>query len=306
MAIQKEIWLNTIVENLFAPRTFMAKSIDDGAFVVGGKTVHVPNAGKASKVEVNRSEVPAKASVRTDTDMEYTIDEHTTDPVHIPNADTVELSYDKRKSIIATDREALEESVAVTMLYRWASKVDEKHVVKTTGAARKAHTSTTATSNRKKVTRADIEALMTLMNADGVPQTGRYLLLDAFMYNDLFEDLTEAQQNAFLGCADASRGVLGKFASFEILDPRQVLRVKASDNKTLIKWDAAGEATEKAAGLAWQESCVSRAMGEKKMFSKEDDPLYYGDVYSFLVRAGGAPRRSDLKGVALLVEDASA
>lgn len=306
MAIQKEIWLNTIVENLFAPRTFMAKSIDDGGFVVEGKKVHVPNAGAASKVQVNRSSVPAKASARTDTDLEYIIDEHTTDPVHIPNAETVELSYDKRQSVIATDREALEESVAVNMLYRWAGKVDAKHVVKTTGEARKAHTSASATNNRKKVTRADIEALMNKFNEDSVPQTGRYLLLDAFMYGDLFNDLTEAQQNAFLGCADASRGVVGKFASFEILDPRQVLRVKASDGKTLIKWDASGEATELAAGLAWQSSCVSHAKGEVKMFSKEDDPLYYGDVYSFLVRAGGAPRRNDLKGVALLVEDTAA
>lgn len=304
--IQKEIWLNTLVENLFAPRTFMSKSIDDGAFVVEGKKVHVPNAGKASKVEVNRSELPATATARKDTDLEYEIDEHTTDPVHIPNAETVELSYDKRQSVIATDREALEESVAVNMLYRWAGKVDVKHVVKTTGAARKAHTSETATNNRKKVTRADVESLMNLMNADGVPQTGRYLLLDAFMYGDLFSDLTEAQQNAFLSCADAQRGVLGKFASFEILDPRQVLRVKASDGKTLIKWGAADEATELAAGLAWQESCVSHAKGETKMFSKEDDPQYYGDIYSFLVRAGGAPRRNDLKGVALLVEDAAA
>ena len=61
-----------------------------------------------------------------------------------------------------------------------------------------------------------------------------------------------------------------------------------------------------AAGLAWQLQCVSRALGEVKMYSNENDPQYYGDIYSFLVRVGGSPRRYDKKGVYLITEGAAA
>lgn len=54
--------------------------------------------------------------------------------------------------------------------------------------------------------------------------------------------------------------------------------------KTLLKWDAEGAADENAAALAWQEGCLSRALGEVKMFDDTDSPTYYGDIYSFLVR----------------------
>jgi len=69
-----------------------------------------------------------------------------------------------------------------------------------------------------------------------------------------------------------------------------------------LKWSEDAAATELAAGLAWQQQCVSRALGEVKMFDKLDDPTYYGDIYSFLMRVGGARRRYDKKGVAVIVE----
>ena len=50
---------------------------------------------------------------------------------------------------------------------------------------------------------------------------------------------------------------------------------------------------------------IHRAQGEVKAFESEGDPTYYGDIYSFLVRAGGRILRSDSKGVAALVQGTS-
>lgn len=58
-----------------------------------------------------------------------------------------------------------------------------------------------------------------------------------------------------------------------------------------------------AAALAWHEQSVCRALGEVKMYSNEDDPTYYGDIYSFLVRAGGRRMRNDGAGVLAIVQD---
>ncbi|NPD91693.1 hypothetical protein [Xylanibacter muris] len=297
MALNKEIWIASIVENFYPDNSFSAKSVDDSAFV-SYKTVHIPNAGSPSGVEINRTKKPAGVNQRTDNELTYDMDELTTDPIYIPNIDTVELNYDKRNSVLANDRQQLQKVAAQNLLYRWAKGAN---TLDTSGPARKAHTSGTATGNRKKFTKAVVSEAMVRMNVDDVPSEGRYMLLDAVQYADLLDDLTDKELSAFQALADVSKGVMGQLYGFSIMQRSQVLRVKAAD-KTVIPWEKDGEATELAAGLAWQWQCVSRALGDVKMFSNEDDPQYYGDIYSFLMRVGGSPRRYDKKGVYLIVE----
>ena len=86
MALNKQIWLNTIEENFYPNNSFAAHSVDDSAFV-SYKTVHVPNAGAPSGVEVNRTKKPASVETRTDNELTYDIDELTTNPIHIPNVE---------------------------------------------------------------------------------------------------------------------------------------------------------------------------------------------------------------------------
>ena len=110
MALQKEIWLNSIVELLFASNTFAARSVNHSAFVTD-KTVHVPNAGSAPGVVKNRSTFPGTASQRTDYDLTYDINEYSTDPIHLQYSEEVELSYNKRESILKQMKAALAEAV---------------------------------------------------------------------------------------------------------------------------------------------------------------------------------------------------
>ena len=49
MAIQKELWQNTIIEGLFADNSFMSKAVNDDSYVNQGKKVHIPNAGAYSR-----------------------------------------------------------------------------------------------------------------------------------------------------------------------------------------------------------------------------------------------------------------
>ena len=300
MAIQRELWQNTIVEGLFADNSFMSKAVNDDMYVNQGKKVHIPNAGAPSGVQVNRDTVPATAAKRTDVDVEYTLDELITDPIYIPHAETAELSYSKRNSVISQDRAALIEAAAEQLLYDWAPA--STSFVRTSGAATAAYTAS-ATGNRKALVKADVLGLMTKFNADNIPQAERYLLLDANMYAQLMDDLTEGDQRAFFASADAQRGILGQLFSFNVMLRSRVLRYVTAG--TLSKWSTDGAATDNAAGLAWQRDSLSRALGEVKMFDSTDDPLYYGDIYSFLVRVGGAIRRNDKKGVYALVQDSA-
>ena len=188
MALNISIWQSTLVENFYPDNSFASKSVDDSTFVRAHKVI-IPNAGKPSGVKKNRTVKPAQVEQRTDNDLEYVIDELTTDPIYIPNIDTVELSYDKRSSIISNDRSQLQNEAHMNLLERWGAGVPTTNVLLTTGTTeRAAHTSETATGKRKRITKEDLLSIMTRMDADNVPEEGRYILLDAYMYADLLAD----------------------------------------------------------------------------------------------------------------------
>lgn len=301
MALNEELWLPHLKENFFPDDSFVTKSEDHSQYVTYRK-VHVPNAGKPSKVVKNRKSLPDGFAKRQDQDLEYEMDELTSDPIYVDNMEEVELSYDKRESILRNDRAELQRKSHMNILHRWAEGVGEEGlVVETSGEAVSPHTSTTATGKRKKIKRSDILKLMTEFNKQDIPQEGRYLLLDSDMYSQLLEDMTEADKYSFHSLADASKGVLGKLYSFHIMERSSTLRVKATEN-TIINEDDEHEATERAAGFAWHQNCVCRALGEVRFFSRENDPILYGSGYSLLARSGGSHSRYDKKGIALLVQ----
>ena len=298
MAVQKEIWQRAIVEGLFADESFLSRATNDDIYVNEGKKVHIPNAGAPSGVVLNRSSLPATVYKRTDQDVDYTLDELTTNPILIPYADLVELSYNKRNSVIDQDRKQIIFKAAEAILKSWLPAAANR--VLTTGQGVPAWTPS-ATGLRRKITPSDVSALQTRMNADNVPLTDRYLLLDAQMYQQLLDGMTQTEAIGFFQAADVKRGVMGMLYGFEVMVRSTVYRFAADGTQKAI--DDAGAATDLAGGLAWQRDSVSRALGEVIMFDQINNPEYYGDVYSFLVRVGGAIRRYDKKGVYAIVTD---
>jgi hypothetical protein len=301
MAVQKEIWLNSIIEPLFADNSFISKAFNADEFVVAGKVVHIPNAGVGSAVVKNRAVYPATVGKRDDVDLTFNLDEYTTDPIKIPHADTVELSYNKRESVLKNDKAKLIESVCNEMVFNWSPAV--ANTIRTTGAAVLSHTPS-ATGNRKAFGKADVKNAMDKFNGQDIPQEGRYLLIDAVMYGQLLDSLTTQESMAFHSLVDVKMGVLGKLYTFNIM-----MRSKAGLYTTAVApkaWTAAAVATDNAAALCWHENSVCRSLGETKMFDDENNPLYYADIYSFLVRAGGRPMRSGVEGLLAIVQDSAA
>lgn len=285
MAIQKEIWTDEIVKGLWADNSFLSRARNFDGFVNQGKTVHVPNAGASSKSQKNRTELPATVSKREDKDLNFVLDEFTTDPVLIPYADTVELSYDKRTSVISEDRASLHDRVANAILYSWSK--DLKNALRFKSG---------------KFTKDNVHEVMAKFNKEDVPQEGRTLLIDADQHMQLINSLTAKESEAFYSQVDTARGVIGRLFSFDIM-----LRSKALlFDESLKAKEFIGEAeeTDLTGALAWHKDSVCRAMGEVVMFGQEGDPTMYGDVYSFLLRAGGRSIRADQKGVVALISEA--
>lgn len=250
MPIQKEIWLDHFVQDLFPDNSFLSKSFNADEFVRAGKVVHIPGSGAEIKASVGPIARPKVASEKVDLEVQFSLSEFYTDPIYIPNADKYELSYDKRATVLSAARGALDDIIANKILEAW------------TGSSVSTHVKT------PKITRQHVREIQRDFNSCDIPQEDRYILLSADGYDQLLEDLTEAQSNAFLASADAANGIIGKLYGFNVM-----MRSKILDDKYAV---------------AWHKNCVCCAKGECEMFVHENDPLYYADVLSFLVRAGGS------------------
>lgn len=298
MALQKEIWIAALIANLFADNSFANRSQNHSGFV-NNKRVHVPNAGAAPSVKKNRSTLPATITTRTDVDLAYDINEFTTDPLRVDHAETIELSYNKRESIISASRNALTDAVHDDLILSWVPSGYTK--VLTSGEATPAHQAS-ATGNRKKFTINDVLKVKIVMDRDNIPSTGRCILLDCDMYNELLASLTQNEYHAFLASSDAQKGIVGRLYGFDFYMRTNVLRVVASGASIATE----NAASDSAAGIAWQEDCVARALGNTELFVEEKNPSYYGDIFSALVRAGGHYVRNDKKGVVVIAQGTAA
>ncbi|MBA7639171.1 hypothetical protein ES703_46829 [subsurface metagenome] len=301
MAIEREIWTDYIAENRYMNNEFLNNCVIQDSNV-NYKTVNLSSAGTAAGITRNRTVLPAAVTQRTDLPISYDIDEFTIDPVHIPNAEEVELAYDKLNSVMYDTTRGLNDEVGDWMLYNWRV-TSSSYQIRTTGGSASAHL-TGATGNRKKLLAADIQtAARDLYHAKGTDPE-RYLLLDAYMYDQLLMDLRFGEFRDTIKEADLARGIIGNLHGFLIMRRHTVLDYTNASTPVPREPGAAALTSANAAGVCWEKSAVERAFGDIKFFENLDDAGYYGSYYSGLIRAGGRKRRYDGKGVVAIIQTA--
>ncbi len=310
MALEVEIWQKSIEEKLLQDNTFLKHiSNVDGDNVINGKIVHIPQAGDPSKVVKNRKVFPADVLRRKDSVVLYPIDEYTTDPVHIPDAETRELSYDKRRSILDQDLANLSEEVAEGMLTNMVispigdnRELPKTRILETTGANTAASFYLEgATGERKKWTLGDLQRVQNFFRKEKSWQEGKMVaLLPANAILDLFpaDSPTTAVYMQSVTEQERREGVIYKVQGFKILIRSSVYILGGDKAFKAFGSVATGDDAEGA--IFWNETMVEKAFGTTEIFDRVRDPQYYGDIYSFLVRMGGRARRKNFEGVAVL------
>lgn len=302
MAIQREIWEDHIEGNLFKNNEFLLASYDASQYVLQGKVVHIPQAGATASIQKNRTDLPASVTQRSDSDITYTLDEFSTDPILIPQADTIELSYNKRESVLSEYESALRQLISESVLNDWAP-ANAGSLIRTSGASLATHLAST-TGNRKKFVANDLKAAQLALNKQNVPIEDRYALLSADMYTQLTDDLTLTQYRDFSLAFDAKDGILGKLFGFNIMMRSNVVSYTNETTPVAKAFGAAATNDDNDAALCWQMNAVERALGDITFFEKIGDPTYYGDVYSVAIRMGARKRRNDEKGVIAIIQSA--
>ncbi|RYZ36978.1 MAG: hypothetical protein EOP49_32120 [Sphingobacteriales bacterium] len=296
-----ETWANYIIERFWKDNPFLKASFDDSQYVVAGRIVHIPQPGSKPTVVKNRNTFPATAVRRTDTDITYSLDEYSTDPTHIPNIDSIHLSYSKQDSVLGEHLQILDETVADDMLIKWGGNAT---FVATTGGPNADTVPAVAgqTGTRKGFHHRDLQKLMITMNVANVPKQERYVMIDDNMFDYFYSSLGDTNAKDFSRYADATNGIVGKLHGFTIYTRSSVL---AATNANAVKaLGAALAATDNLCSIAWHKNSVAFAIGDKKLFQNSNDALYYGDVHSALVMAGGRVRRGDGLGVYIITQGA--
>jgi hypothetical protein len=303
MAIQREIWQDHIEGNLFKNNEVLLSSSDASQYVLQGKVVHIPQAGAGATITKNVSSLPVTVVQRTDTDITYPLDQYTSAPILITNAETIELSYNKREQVLGEYQSSLRETVAENILYSWApTAASVSNIIRSTGAATTSHLSGT-TGNRNKFGVADLKKAGTVLDKQNISMEGRVALISADMFSQLTDDMSATQYRDFSAAYDVKNGKLGRLFGFDIY-MRATTVVYDNTTGTPMKKavGAASAVDDNDTVLCWQVNAVERAQGEIKFFEKVGDPQYYGDIYSLLVRMGSRIRRIDEKGIVAIVQ----
>lgn len=303
MAVQQEIWTEALVEYLYKDNAVLETATVEDQYVLSGKVVHIPQAGAIPAITRNRNTFPATAVVRGDTDVSYTLDGFYSDPTHIPDIEKAEISYDKVQSVIKNHFGSLNEYVTNWLIFHWRASLAGA-IIRTLGSAVPVQLSG-ATGNRKKFTKESLKKAKFLMDKDSVPMNDRYALISAAMMDELLDDADLKLRDSSLEL-NMVEGAVKKLYGFTLLQRASVLVYGNEATPVAIDPAAAIVATSNDAVLCYQKQSVARALGEVRLYEDIGNPLYYGDIYSALLRMGGRQRRADGKGVIAIVQDAAA
>ena len=307
MALIKEIWVSDVQEALNRNADFLPYSVDHSAYIAFG-TVHVPQSGSNPTVVKNPATFPLSINERTDTDRTYSLNQFALEPVLITNLDELQISYDKRQSVLGQQITTLTQRIGDEVAISW-SATGASNIVATTGSAVATSLAPGATGTRKAVTLADIAALANKLDKDNVPRQNRKLLMSTDMFWELFQisDVIRASYNGFQNQPNVlANGIVAMLYGFEIM-MRPVVSVYANSTTVPKAFGAATATTDNLACIAFHSTTVARALGSMTPLydsgsNGNGKPEYLGSIFNMEVMLGSAILRADMKGVAALVQ----
>jgi hypothetical protein len=307
MALIKEIWVQDVQEALNRNADFLPYSVDHSAYIAFG-IVHVPQSGANPTVLKNPATFPLTISERTDTDRTYSLNQFALEPTLITNLDELQISYDKRQSVLGQQISTLTQRIGDEVAISW-SATGAANIVGTSGSAAATALAPGATGTRKQVALADIAALASKLDKDNVPRGNRKLLMSTDMFWELFQisDVIRASYNGFQNQGNVLQtGTVAQLYGFDIM-MRPVVSVYANSTTSPKAFGAATATSDNLACIAFHSTTVARALGSMNPLydsgsNGNGKPEYLGSIFNMEVMLGSAILRADMKGVAALVQ----
>jgi hypothetical protein len=274
--LTKEIWLPDIMEKFFPSTSFLSEASNMDQFVENDK-INLAEAGVDPNVLINNIVYPVPFAERADNPLELVLDTYDTEGTVLRNAELIELSYDKRQSVLKGHKNALLHMFAKRAAHAYAPALDavDHPVLATTGAA--------APGSRRPLTFSDIVDLKTRYDNIDAPED-RVLVLNPQHENDLIKEDLALMKAIYAG-------TIQKLFSFKLYiysrTPifNRVTGVKCAFGAVPVP------ATDTISSVSFCGSEVMRAQGTFKMFERLNDPEQKGDIVNFQMRGLALPKR---------------
>lgn len=307
-----EYWISAVEENLFEENKYWNFAEDHSEWSDNG-VVHVPNAGAVQTFTMNPSVYPLPVSGRSDTSLDYNINNFASNTWTIQDAEKIFIRYDKVKSMVYSLNGQLNEILGNITPYLWAKGVSglSTSIVFTTGSATSSmlpqYAGNIATGTRKAPTLQDVASVKQILDQQFVEEEGRHMLFPTVMWNNGILGLSNIIINQYYDMRTPvvpSGGTVPIFGFTTHIRPN-ALYTDASGNlltyNTSTGLPATPAATDCAAAIAWHPLYVTKARGTTTVYYEPNRPEYQGDLMSIRVMYGASYLRTDLKGVVLMV-----
>ncbi|HUM50481.1 MAG TPA: hypothetical protein PK431_01655 [Chitinophagales bacterium] len=273
--LSQEIWLPDLIENFYPDSSFIKEAEDMSEFVEYD-TINLAFAGDDPEVLKNNNTFPVPFAQRTDTPGALVLNTYTTKGTVIRDSETVELSYDKRQSVLAGHKNQLANFIGK----------DAAH-----GFAPAANTAWTPVLDKTGDTEFKFSYLIDMQKAYNdleVPEDQRVAVLTTKALADLAkENMTLFNQIT----AKAGSSVFGfKIYSFSQL-PYYTAATKL--RKAFGSTPGVGDVQ---ASIFFAKKAVMSSLGSSKMFARLNDPEQMGDIINFEQRALAMAKRQRFLG----------
>lgn len=310
--LASQVFSKDIQNSLWPLNDFLSHCKDDTQFVSQDK-VNLPHAGTSPSVTEGRT-AASTPTKRTDAVTQYDLAELSSDSTWLQYSEELIVNYNKRESILAEHRNALQKAMAEKVLYKWARGGDttsstnwtnKPTLVTGTGTARTTLMPTrgggvAVTDTRPAITYADVLSVVSALNYADVPADGRIGVIPAIFFSDLL-GLAEFKSSDYVNV----KPLPGAPLTFGWLGMTWFVRsfVTAwATAGTLKDPTAASVATDRAGAVFYHKDFVRAAKGDVKVFLNLDMANLYGSQMSALARYGAIGSRSDSTGIVNLIE----
>lgn len=307
-ALDKQLWISTIQEQLFLNDEFLNTVGLDHSSYVDNITVHIPQAGSNPTVSKNLTTFPATVGSRSDVDLTYNVDLYYSQPIRVGRDETQFISYDKRASVLNSHMKKMRNVMGNNTLYKWAPSNLLTSQVLTSGSAVNTALAPGATGNRNAVTYLDFTKCASILDQQNLNAGDeRYAILPAAMYWQMITDTNISKFLEYGVSPVAPTGKVPMLAGFKIIVRSSVVVYDNTGTRVIKSVTDEGvpsstATTDNMGALFVSNSYISKALGGIEVFTQNNDPKYYGDIMSTVVAQGASKMRTNGEGIVALIQ----
>lgn len=279
MAIEKQIWINTLLESFIPDTSFLKEGVDMSHLVEHNK-INLAEAGIEPNVLIDNNAYPVPTSSRNDIPKEILLHTFDTENTVVRNVEAMESSYDKMASVVRGHKLAMLRKLSSYTAHHWSplKNSDFTPVIETNGEANKQNLKSLRFEDFLEMERrfreldVDMESLVAVLNPIHLADLQSQ---DLKLYKAILSDK--------------------KLFSFKLYSFNNT-PLFDTETKQKLAFGAASLDNSTRSSLVFCNTEVVKATGSADMFVSIKDPKERGDIVGFQQRFTALPFRNKYVG----------